>query len=469
MVTAAPADNAAAAAGASATAVAFALLAPTPVSRLYKDVLGVVFDFLTFDELHGCMLVCQEWLAAVCNMCGLSSGKYVPLGVDRTALFSSRLSRHISLLEHTCKSMNDSSSQQLARIVAACPFLRVLHLTVESTTLAGGNEHGAFRCNEEPHHVQLPALLSCVNLRVHGDNAVTTSAANALIRVLGAHAQLRRLHFSFDTEVPAHVSFAALQQAKKLGSIFISRRQHQHAAPLTLSQIAELRLLTVSIFDLVPCAADELLVFLQLPGPPLQWRELPYTDRVINDAVGALLPALPNITELLPAHFQWEHISSLAFLPRMQQLNTLQVDMSELSSDVLTHQRVSTALAALDEPMPCLTYLELHYVQLSTPQLRALLTLTPQLESLILYRMDSLCDLSLLKCVQATLCWLTIGFCTHEDFTAAQLLQLRKLKLSSLSLFSSLCEPLDGMSLALLQPTSLLLPSLQNFSYEPPE
>ena len=107
-------------------------------------------------------------------------------------------------------------------------------------------------------------------------------------------------------------------------------------------------------------------------------------------------------------------------------------------------------------------------MELSQPQLRALLALMPQLHTLTLQLMHNLCDFAPLLRVQATLRKLIIHNCTHEGLTPVELLQLQGLELHSLWLCHSLCELLDEQQLADLQPPSWLLPTLQDFKYAPP-
>jgi len=148
-------------------------------------VLGVAFDFLTFKELHRCMFVCQEWLAAVCGMRGLSGCNTVWRTVDPKRLLSSRMLRHISLLDYTCKSVMHDQIQQLARIVAACSFLRELQLEVTWAHSDGGGH--PFNWVAGASDIRLPVSLRWVNVRFAQHDALTTPAVNAFLRLLGAH------------------------------------------------------------------------------------------------------------------------------------------------------------------------------------------------------------------------------------------------------------------------------------------
>jgi len=141
---------------------------------------------------------------------------------------------------------------------------------------------------------------------------------------------------------------------------------------------------------------------------------------------------------VLPSCFEWNDISSLAFLARMPQLREFSVDLFDYQLEAETHQRISAALATFTEPLLNLTDLTLNSVRLSQPQLRALLTLTPQLETLYLANLASLCDLTPLVPVTATLRSLAICWCNHADFTADKLLLLQQFELSLLNLEESL-------------------------------
>jgi len=146
--------------------------------------------------------------------------------------------------------------------------------------------------------------------------------------------------------VPEGVSFAPLKQAKQLIALNVVQYDSEEVMPLTLSQIADLRSLPLTTFALQPCTTEDMLALLQLPGPPLQWSQLPcddsdFSNAVITNAVAALLPALPHLSSLRIGNFQWNDISSLAFLARMPQLRTLSVNLSDYQPEDEAQQRVS--------------------------------------------------------------------------------------------------------------------------------
>jgi len=434
-----------------------------------KDVLGVMFDFLDFSQLCSCMRVCQEWLAAAYSMHGLSSGKLVFKAVNRAALFSSRLSRHVSSLAHSCTSLWCHPQLQLMRVVAACPFLRELDLLVRWAHL-GSNTTTNRRWAAELRSVVLPNTLREMTLQFSQHDSVAAAVVNAFLCLLGGHAPLSDLQLTFDTRLPEGVSFAPLQQAAKLRWLCIEQQgqEGEQALPLTASQIAELRQLHLTTLELMLHTSEELLGFLQLPGPPLQWCMLPNDDAVVTDVVAALLPTLPNLHTLFASSFQWEHISSFAFLPQMAQLRTLHVNLSDYDLDEETQQRIAAALAALTRPLRSLTAFRLSEVELSQPQLRALLALMPQLQRLTLMLIKSLCDFTPLLTAKATLRSLELSMCDHEDFHPNKLMQLQHFEqLQELCLVYCFNQPLDRRSLAMLQPPSQLLPKLQKFDYEP--
>jgi hypothetical protein len=129
--------------------------------RLCDDVLELAFDFLTFEELHQCTQVSKDWITIAYNMQGLAAGKSVRAVDNAKCLFSSRLARHVSSLEHACKSIDFLPHQQLACIVSAFPFLRELHLKL-------GWEHmhidSRYDWNTRLRDLQLPCTLRSVTL-----------------------------------------------------------------------------------------------------------------------------------------------------------------------------------------------------------------------------------------------------------------------------------------------------------------
>jgi hypothetical protein len=132
-------------------------------------------------------------------------------------------------------------------------------------------------------------------------------------------------------------------------------------------------------------------------------------------------------------------------------------------------QQIGQALAALTDPLPQLTELDLLSIAATSVQLRTLLSLMPCLASLALYELESLHDLTFLSSVKNTLRTLVLQNCAHSEFTPRTLLQLQDMSLHTLELSESLSQPLDDLSLALFMPPSRLLPTLQHFVYTPPE
>ncbi len=415
-----------------------------PHTRLHADVLEATFDFLTFDELHSAMKVCQNWLAAVCLMCGLTSGHSLrpTATLDLTAICRSRLARHISKFECLDELTPTLTPVQLTQVISAMPFLRELH----------------FRSMEQPYgwmrtleDLRLPSTLRLVKL--HSTLEMRLSSLNAVIECLGRHAPLRELHLQL-ARAGVAASLAPLQAAQQLTTLSVLFPPSNIPTP-SPQQLQQIRQLAVSKLTLKPCSAETLLSLLQMEGPPLRWTALPTDDAIINDAIAALLPTLPCVTELDSDSFDPAALSSLAFLSQMPALQTLDLDFVDSSEQI--QRRMSAALVELDwsAPLALLTSLRLGSLSLNTAQLQALLTLAPRLESLTLAWMDTFNSLSILSPVKATLQKLRVQSCNNSDLSADKLLALQELpQLTELKLVESLCEPLDTLSIVSFTPPS---------------
>jgi hypothetical protein len=447
-------------------------------ARLYNDVLGVAFHCLTFEELHSCMRVCKGWLAVVCKMRGLSIGKSVKATADDVrCLRASRLTRHVSSLEHAGTSMYDIlPHQQLACIAEAFPFLRNLRLKLEWEHLCIDSRYD---WDMRLRDIQLPLTLHSVILHFEAVTSVSetiTSQANAFIHLLATHEPLRELRLIFIRKMPDHIVFRPLQSSKQLTLLRIEQKGARSIDRMTQAQLADLRQLSLTTLQLEPCSPDTLAALLVLPGPPLLWTSLPYKWHVINNSVAALLPCLPHLTKLTSDYFQWPKMRSLAFLPLMSQLCSLAIDLfvydaAGPTQDHIrqTQRHIDQALAALTDPLPQLTELYLGSIASTSAQLRTLLSLMPRLSSLTLGDLQSLHDLTFLTSVKSTLRTFIMHNCVHYGFVPSTLLQLQDLSLHTLELNESLSQPLDVLSLTLLTPPSRLFPTLQCFVYTRPQ
>ncbi len=397
------------------------------------------------------MMACRSWQAAAYAMRGLTAGKQLLSTANLAQVCGSRLARHISSVGSTASTLTGA---QLPEVVRAMPFLRELRFTPSQK----GDWPSVLR------DLQLPSTLRIVALKFpHGTRPISI---NAFISKFGRHAPLQVLRLNFtDSATASTASFAPLQEAHQLESLSMEQKDD---AELTSEQLQQIRQLPVSRLMLKPCSTATLLALLQMEGPPLRWTQLPNDEPIVDDAIAALLPTLPHLTELDSECFSEEMPSSLAFLPQMPALRSLRLDSFEDSME--TQEHIIAALVGLQQPLPLLTSLWLESLSLNSAQLQTLLTLTPRLQSLQLAFMDSFDSLIFLAPVKTTLQSLRLCYCRHPDLTALQLRYLQELsQLTELTLDQSLSDPLDDVSIASLTPPSSLMPALHTFVYEPPE
>ncbi len=428
---------------ASAASTAAAVQLP-PHTRLYTDVLGATFDFLSFDELRSVMMVCRNWLTAAYAMRGLTSGKCVLLNGNLSSLLSSRLARHIYSLRET--SYNPGLTLgQLRQVIAAMPFLRKLYF--EPLQPSGWQ-------------AALPSLQLQSSLRTVGLLFMKTETSaehvNGFITALSRHALLTKLHLHFEIWLDRAVSFAPLQAASTLDTLSISTFFQERLCNIQLKQIRQL--VQMQELALEPFDSATLLTLLQMDGPPLRWTRLA-RGQAVNDFVAALLPTMPHLDQLDHWNLDIHALSSLDFLSQLPALRSLHLDVTDAEGE---GDRVGELLPSLSQPLTQLTELRLGGIPLNTAQLRALLTLTPRLDSLELYWMKQLDSLSFLGPVKSTLRKLSLNYCRHDELTSTELFHLQQLtQLTEVKLLNSLCEPLDDDTIVAMTPPSTLLPSLQ--------
>ncbi len=442
-------DAACSAAAGSASVAAAAHPPPPPHTRLYADVLGAIFDFLTFEELRSAMMVCRSWLAAVYAMRGLTAGTAVSYRIDLAPLLSSRLSRHLSGCGSSALVMD---TRRLQQAVVAMPFLRTL----------------IFRLATDPdwqralHTLHLPSTLHTVHL--FDLSNLSVESINALVVMLSRHAALTVLELIFNQTLASAVSFTPLQAATSLVKL---RIRFPSDTELMQQHLQQIRQLAVAELDLSPCSTATLLSLLQMEGPPLRWTSFTIEHYNVNDAVAALLPTLPHLVELASRSFSAnEPLTNFAFLSQMPALRSLTM-IPRIEGDNIA-ARYDACLVAMNQPLPHLTSFTLMCSELNSAQLTALLSLMPRLESLWLDDMNNVDALTCLLPVKDTLRSLHVTHCNHNALIPAKLQPLLQLQqLTQLLLINSLSQPLDDLSLALFTPPAQLLPRLQRFRYTP--
>ncbi len=440
------------AADTSAAAAASAVAQPQPPhTRLHVDALEAIFDFLSFNELRSAMLVCQSWLDAVYLMRGLTAGKHLASHTDLPLLFASRLARHVRRFANMyCYQL---THVQLSQAIHSMPFLQTLSI--------GAMPHADWA--RSLRGLQLPTTLRDVS--IHFAEGFATASANLILKLLGQHEPLQKLRLWF-SHLSSAVSFAPLREATQLQTFSIGGVST--ALQLTPQHLQQIRPLPISELALPGCSTAALLSLLQMEGPPLRWTKVPTRASVVDDAVAALLPTLVHLHELRSECFDSEALSSFDFLADLPTLHTLCLDFPAESQPPV--DRLTTMLAAMRYPLAQLTSFTLEGLPLDDAQLESLLTLMPQLDSLNLGWMDSFNSLTFLAPVAATLRTLRVSFCQHPDLTPIKLRYLQELpQLTELDLDRSMSELLDTLSVDLLTPPSQLLPTLQSFTYDPPE
>ncbi len=293
--------------------------------------------------------------------------------------------------------------------------------------------------------------------------AFSVNTVNAFICAMALQPHLEELTLNFRWMCD-EISFTPLQSSASLHTLTLTSN-----VAVGVHHLQQLRPLPLTQLILHPCDREAWLLLLQMEGPPLRWTNLPYDCSMIDDAVASLLPAaLPHVTEVAMGSLnETSPLSSFAFLSQMPALHSLTLVWDEYESEsALLYDNL---LAKMNRPLLQLLKFHLDSSKLNSAELKALLSLMPQLQRLGLCGMQNLDSLSCLMPVKSTLQSLYMNKCQHPQLIATELVQLGHLKqLTELSLYSSFTDSAESMVRALFTPPSALLPNLTHFIYSPP-
>ncbi len=426
---------------------------PQPHQKLHRHALESIFDFLSFDELRSAMFVSRRWIDAVYSMRGLEKGKHLDSQQQVASALPSRLSRHVSSVDHWFKP-GPLSPVQVQQIAVRMPFLRELHfLALSDDDWSGG--------------VRFPSSLRTVHVLFSAGFAEST--INAFVAAISLQRSLTDVSLHLVDGLSQQVSFAPLQALPTLRSLSIrppydAPMRGSEFVEITDAQAQELRALTQ--LESLHCAFSErtLLQLLQPPhGSRLQWTSVD-GGSCFTDAVTALLPSLPRLNSFHCSHFSPE-LRSLNFLGQLSVLTSLSFYLCDHGSN----ERTDTLLQTLPVSLPQVTRLNLSRSRLVMPQLSVLVSRLPQLRLLCLDEISHLDALTILEPVRNTLHTLCIVDCKAPSFAPDALLSLGSFgQLTQLMMSRSMAAPLDPAMLQALTPPSTLIPSLLKFKYVPP-
>ncbi len=409
---------------------------PQPHLKLHQHALESIFGHLSFDELRSAVLVSPRWLEAVYAMRGIEGGKQllVDSAEEITSVMQSRIARHVTDGSHLRKS-SDLSQQQVQQILRCMPFLRELRFT----PLADDEWSGAMR---------FPSTLHTIELRFP---PISGASVNSLLRALSLHqplVSLVALDLQFAAFLPAGVSFAPLQTLPALRHLTIHQSSPSEVE-ITHTQVLEMRALTQ--LEQLELRCDE-STMLQLLEPPhqLQWTMAPYTG-CITDAVAALLPTLPRLSAFSHSAFALS-LTSLDFLAQLPALTSIRLRQMDGS-------RMDALLLALSVSLPQVISLTLYGSDLTTQQLRGLMSRLPNLRELSLSGLRN-GRLTFLQPVYGTLRVLHLTACSISPESLVVLHSCSQL--TDLQLTHSLSKPLDVMYRWALTPPSPLIPTLRS-------
>ena len=425
---------------AAQAAAAPAAAASVAVSSLYLDTLGVVFQFLTFGELHRVLAVSREWPSVACRMpCAgfvqtMSPQSLVPV-------VSSRLARHITEVR------TKLTSNEICILALSMTHLKELYCEVIPS---------------DARLMMLPPKLQTLDLDLSKLNA---AGINTAVQSIGRLTALVTLTLQFASWL-ADVSFAPLSRCAALKSLALAgpptALPQQPPVPIpqqpTDAHIDQLRALHhLRIVSIAGLSSSSVAKLLRAPHS-LEWTELKEVSDI--DAVSAA--ALRNLPGLLMID-TWG-CRNVSFLSALSQLHTLELQIGE-NPWAVSGDAVVEAISNCRH----LTFLGL-VAPVTFAHLSVLLPRLPLLHTLILYfcsELESLCFLNDVPTLRHTLRYLSLqhqpALRTSEIRHILALKNLDKLRLSF-----SFSEALDGFTRHVLTPPSTALPKLTSFVYESP-
>jgi hypothetical protein len=425
-----------------------------PHTHLYAHVLGCIFGFLTFVELHAVMRTSRTWLAVVCAMPPLATGKRVYDSKHMPRIISSRLVRHVIALE---LGSSVAHPESLITWVHGLPCLRILSFR----TAVSDSWANTFSTMHWPRSLQEITIDFFAYSLAINMSAQSMAAINHAILAVSQLPKLHTLNINTTIQpcVNSDISFAPLSSACSLTHLSINAGLY-HLSPDHLSQ---LRNLQISCVKVTPCSHEEFTQLLA-SGPPLTWTELINDQIRFDDTLAALIPvALPCMELVHLNNHDLLRLRSLSFLPQMASLRRLIIDASKCGDNRRRH--IARMLTSMSATLPVLKHVQLYRLRFHTDQLQQWLTLTPSLEQLDLVRIH-VTSSAFLSSVRTTIRSVNLYQCRALD-AQELLVQLQELShLTKLSLCGSLTYASTGHDLTTLTLPSDLLPTLTTFHYK---
>jgi hypothetical protein len=431
-----------------------------PYTRLYAHVLGCIFDFLSFEDVHAAMQVNRDWCAVVNTMPVLTAGKRLdnPKKSHVASILASRLARHIVALVIS----NRRHPSRWMALAHELPYLREFSFCVDSE----------YPWDPTLPLMRLPAVLQHVDVtfsytyNVGGIRGLTRcpsdSTINAMIIAVSHLPSMHTLSISIPS-ANAAISFAPLQRAQSLTSLRIDAGYSWAGSSMGQNHLLQIRQLQqLSHIDMKPCSQEAFLAFIQ-SGPPLLWRELTKCDVWIDDTLASLIPiAFPRVDSVSLKNCDLQRLHSFHFLPRITSLRKLLITCLGCNNHLQQH--VAKMLDEMTEPLPLLQHLIFRTIPLDSTQLKRWLTLTPQLDEMELLGM-SMTSSEFLSSVRTTLSHIAFFQCRNldKDELVSQLQRLPHL--TYLEFLGSPDTRLTAHSITMLTPPSKLLPALTSFKY----
>jgi hypothetical protein len=356
-----------------------------PYTRLYPQVLGCIFDFLSFDDVHTAMRTNCEWRKVVCTMPALTDGKRLSCPGPKlfASILASPLARHVIGLFV----LNRIDSARWTELAFGLPFLREIWFSV-------------FSADPWEPSKRLPSSLQSVYVTFSrtfiGADVISgpsDSTINAVISTLSQLPLMNTLDIQVSSPSSA-VTFAPLQHARSLTSLHITKGPEWSREALHPNHMLQIRQMQqLSHVDIRPCSRQAFMDLLLHDSSPLSWKGLIHPNMRIDDALVSLLPTvLPRIEHLPLRRHDLQRLHNFRFLPKMASLRKLFI--SCVGCNGRRQTRVVKMLDEMTEPLPLLQHLIFCDIPLDSTQLQRWLTLTPRLSVVCAYDTGASCTLS---------------------------------------------------------------------------
>ena len=416
-------------------------LAPTaaeqpPVARLYRHALESIFSFLPLHDLSRVLAVSRSWQSAVGSMRSIDATVTVGRSSRSSALFPSRLARHIGTLGSEDRFAAPSQKDLRRADVQA----RGLHTLF-------------YKPSSMPFGLPLffPESLTQLNVELKSDS--DSRDVNAIIAACRPLAKLAALTLSLP-HLDSLVSFAPLRHLPQL-RIF-SFEVEEDDWQISQAQVNELRSLS-QLTDLNCMLSHfELRSILRAPHQ-LKWQKLHMYGPTTRELV-VLLASLSLLTDITVTSKE-DVISFLQSLPNLRALTLRRFALEDNGPLHSPEQRIAGIGQCAQ-----LTSLTIGCSDLTSTHMSALLSLMPALSKLELRCMHLLDSLRFLssEALQRSLTSLTIQNCDHESFKARELRHVFTLThLARLRIEDSFADALDSLTLLDLEVPSPRMPKLQ--------